>query len=69
MYTVEETAPDALCVLRNKVLPDISVLPTKLHTHRDTSHPYYKDKCISFLQYKLVALIHCQSLTVKFKNW
>jgi len=43
-YTGEETAPDALCVLGNKALRDISMLPAKLDIHRDTSHPYYKDK-------------------------
>jgi len=40
-YTGEDTAPDALYVLGNKVLRDISVLPVKLDIHRDTSHPYY----------------------------
>jgi len=50
MYRSGETAPDALCVLYNKVLPDSPTLPAKLRRHHDNNHPHFKDKDISFFQ-------------------
>jgi hypothetical protein len=64
-YTGDETASDALCVLCNKVLPNSSMLPAKLHKHHDTNHPEYRDKDISFIKHKLEALLKCQDLMVK----
>jgi hypothetical protein len=60
MYTGEEIAPDALCVLCNNVLPNSSVLPAKLRRHRE-----YKDKDISSFKIELEALTNCHSLTLK----
>jgi hypothetical protein len=47
-YAGDEIAPDALCALSNKVLSNGSMLPAKFRRHRDTNHPQYKDKAISF---------------------
>jgi hypothetical protein len=44
--TGDEIDPDALCVSRNKVLPNSSMLPAKLRRHRVTNHPEYTDKGI-----------------------
>ena len=48
MHRRDEIALHVLCVLCNKVLPNSSVLPAEL-CRRDTTHPKYKDKDISFL--------------------
>ena len=64
-YTCDETVPDALRTLCNKVLKNSSVLPSKLHRYCDPNHPKYKDKDISFIRCKSEALPKCQSLMVK----
>jgi hypothetical protein len=58
-YTGNETDPDALCVLFNKVFSNNSTLPNKRR-----SHPEYKYKHISFFKRKF-DLLNYQSLTVK----
>ena len=64
-YTCDDTVPDALCAMCNKVLQHSSVLPAKLRRYCDTNHPEYNDKDISFIRRKPEALPKCQSLMVK----
>ncbi|GBL90425.1 Zinc finger BED domain-containing protein 5 [Araneus ventricosus] len=51
--TGNEEAPDAVCLLCNKILANSSLAPTKLLRHLETNHPTDKDKDISFFKRKL----------------
>jgi hypothetical protein len=53
----DEIFPDAFCVMCNKVLLNISMLPAKLRTYRDTNHPAYKDKNILFFFFQKQARV------------
>jgi hypothetical protein len=55
-YTGDESAPDVLCVLCNEVLPNSSVLPARRRGYRDTNHPDYKEKVITFIWRRVEAL-------------
>ncbi|GBL84036.1 Zinc finger BED domain-containing protein 5 [Araneus ventricosus] len=46
--TGNEEAPDAFCLLCNKILPNSSLAPTKLLKHLEKNHPTDKGKDISF---------------------
>jgi len=58
-YTCDDTVPDALCALCNKVLQHSSVLPAKLCRYCDTTHPAYSDKDISLSG---ISLRHYQNI-------
>jgi hypothetical protein len=55
-YTGDESAPDVLCVLCNEVLPNSSMLPARRRGYRDTNHPDYKEKIITFIWRMVEAL-------------
>jgi hypothetical protein len=63
--TGDETAPDGLCVLCNKVLPNSSMLPARRRGYRHTIHPEYKDKVITFIWLRVEALTNCLTRMVK----
>jgi hypothetical protein len=64
-YTGVETVPDALCVLCNEVLPNSSMLPATRGGNRDTNHPDYKDRVITFIWLSVEALTNCLTRIVK----
>ena len=64
-YTRDEIATDALCVLCNEVLPYSSKLPARRRMYRDTNHPEFKDKHISYVWHKTEALTNCLIRMVK----
>ncbi|GBM23703.1 Zinc finger BED domain-containing protein 5 [Araneus ventricosus] len=51
--TGNEEAPDAVCLLCNKILANSSLAPTKLLRHLEKNHPTDKGKDISFFKRKL----------------
>ncbi|GBO06565.1 Zinc finger BED domain-containing protein 5 [Araneus ventricosus] len=55
--TGNEEAPDAVCLLCNKILENSSLAPTKLLRHLEKNHPTDKGKDISFFKRKLESLI------------
>ena len=64
-YTGDEIAPDDLCVLCNEVLPNRSMLPARRRGYRDTNHPDYNDKVITFIWHRVEALTNCLNPMVK----
>lgn len=54
--TGNSEAPDALCILCNKILSNSSLAPAKLRRHFETNHSEYKNKDIKFFERKLESL-------------
>jgi hypothetical protein len=63
--TGDAIVPDALCVLRNEVLPNSSMLPARRRGYRDTNLPDYKDKVITFIWCRVETLTNCLTRMVK----
>ncbi|GFR06556.1 zinc finger BED domain-containing protein 5 [Trichonephila clavata] len=59
--TGEEEAPDAVCLLCNKILANSSLAPAKLLRHLEKNHPTDKVKDI-FLKKSLKAVIKARVL-------
>ena len=63
--TGDEDAPDAVCLLCNKILANSSLAPAKLRRHFEKNHPTDKNKDISFFKKKLESHNNCKSFMVK----
>jgi hypothetical protein len=61
----DEEAPDAVYLLRNKILANSSLVPAKLRRHLEKKHPLDKNKDISFFKRKLKSHDDPKSFLIK----